>query len=198
MGWKPRHDGTKDASYRAGRHLETLDGIRGIAIAAVLLYHVVTLGYPVIGSPTAAFPIEKAVLGVAEYGWLGVDLFFALSGFLITGILTDTREYPRYFRTFFARRALRIFPLYYVSLFLLLIVGPQLYAPLKQRLIETPNADFWAWTYLINVRMAFAGVTPFPQCSITSGRSQWRNSSTSSGPCSCLFRRTNEWYMSAF
>jgi peptidoglycan/LPS O-acetylase OafA/YrhL len=110
----------------------------------------------------AALPIEKAVLGLAEYGWLGVDLFFALSGFLITGILLDSRERPRYFRTFIARRALRIFPLYYTSLFLLLVVGPHLYAPLKQRLMETPGADVWAWTYLLNVRMTLAGGNAVP------------------------------------
>lgn len=73
-----------------------LDGLRGLAIAAVFCFH---------------YRIEPH--SPAEWGWVGVDLFFALSGFLITGILFDSLWERHYFRNFYIRRALRIFPLYW-------------------------------------------------------------------------------------
>ena len=87
-----------------------LDGIRAIAIWMVLLVHVIT-GFP---NPEGALNFLPWSVQVAiGHGWLGVDLFFMLSGFLITGILLDTRERPHYFRNFYARRFLRIMPLYF-------------------------------------------------------------------------------------
>lgn len=73
-----------------------LDGLRGVAVAAVFCFHYRLVPH----SP-------------GEWGWIGVDLFFAISGFLITGILFDSLGEQRYFRNFYIRRLLRIFPLYW-------------------------------------------------------------------------------------
>jgi peptidoglycan/LPS O-acetylase OafA/YrhL len=80
--------------------IKELDGLRGIAVLAVVDSHYL----PWI--PAAA----------SGYGWLGVDLFFILSGFLITGILLDLRQEKRYFAVFYTRRALRILPPYFLGL----------------------------------------------------------------------------------
>jgi peptidoglycan/LPS O-acetylase OafA/YrhL len=80
--------------------IRELDGLRGIAVLAVLSEHYLAW-LPEAGS---------------RYGWLGVDLFFVLSGYLITGILLELREKEHYFGVFYARRALRIFPPYFLGL----------------------------------------------------------------------------------
>jgi len=95
------------------RNIRALDGIRGLAIIFVMLAHFDT----VIPDSTIAIRSTKAML---SFGWAGVDLFFALSGFLITGILLDTRKANNYFGAFYARRFLRIFPLYYSVLIVIL------------------------------------------------------------------------------
>ncbi|MEO7732614.1 MAG: acyltransferase family protein [Kofleriaceae bacterium] len=94
----------------SGGYVGELDGLRGIAILLVMVHRM----YPRTG--TTPWPIEA--------GWAGVDLFFVISGFLIAGILIDTREDPDYFRNFYARRVLRIFPLFYLFVGGMLLVFP--------------------------------------------------------------------------
>lgn len=104
----------------SSRHIASLDGYRGIAFLLVFLRHYTLTRH-------AHAPIFLAIMHVSAAGWAGVDLFFVLSGFLITGILLDTRSDPHYFRNFIMRRALRIFPLYYTVLFVMLALTPLLH-----------------------------------------------------------------------
>ena len=102
-----------------------LDGIRGLAILAVLISHAAAIIH--------AFPetdLAHKVGAAMMPGWGGVDLFFALSGFLITGILVRSKTLDRgrryYFSSFYARRVLRIFPIYYLFLVVSLLACTQI------------------------------------------------------------------------
>ena len=108
---------------------------------------------------TANVFVDSAFRGVAATGWAGVDLFFVLSGFLITGILLDTKGAPRFFRTFYARRFLRIFPLYYGFLAIAFWVAPLLDPSLG---VVPLSAQGWYWAYLSNVQLALAGAWQKP------------------------------------
>jgi len=94
-----------------------LDTIRGIAILSVLLFH----GFgDSLFIPTARPLWQRGIMLVAGQGWAGVNLFFVLSGFLITGILLDSAGRPDYYSRFYMRRALRILPAYYLMLAIVL------------------------------------------------------------------------------
>jgi peptidoglycan/LPS O-acetylase OafA/YrhL len=112
------------------QHVRALDGLRGLAILLVLMRHV--------GEDAPAQRVGGVLHAALQSGWLGVDVFFVLSGFLITGILLDSRG-PGYFRNFYTRRALRIFPAYYMFLAI------------------SPVGAWWYWTYLSNVMIARHG-----------------------------------------
>lgn len=99
------------------KHLPALDGVRGMAILLVLVSHLMLF------NDRTGSRLGDSLSALRGLGWVGVDLFFVLSGFLITGILYDTLNDPHYFRSFYMRRFLRIFPLYYGFLFFLLALG---------------------------------------------------------------------------
>ena len=133
--------------------IPALDGLRGIAIILVMLHHFTYY------RPTSG--IDGLIGDVLFFGWAGVDLFFVLSGFLITGILLDTRDSGRYFTTFYARRTLRIFPLYYLVLFLALVVLPMfpaVDAVLMGHDVAVELPPQWPyWSYLTNFSIADRG-----------------------------------------
>lgn len=110
-----------NGGHSLDRHIPVLDGLRGLAILAVIVCHVNF----VYRSPSDPGDLSELFANWFGWGWAGVDLFFVLSGFLITGILYDAKGCDGYFRNFYARRTLRIMPLYFGFL-LFLIVGSRL------------------------------------------------------------------------
>lgn len=139
--------------WQPGRHISQLDGVRGLAILSVTLYRFSK------EIPTDNW-LGKSLHTFFALGDRGVDLFFVLSGFLITGILLDARGTKHHFRNFIARRSLRIFPLYFVSLFLFLVAVR--WVPAYRDLFLLADANqFYLWTYLTNVKMSVEGAWCF-------------------------------------
>jgi peptidoglycan/LPS O-acetylase OafA/YrhL len=114
----PAHkEASQDVDNLGGfSHLPALDGVRGSAVLLVLMSHILSWN----GHSGRWF--FDVLAEIRSLSWVGVNLFFALSGFLITGILVNTLSVGNFFKIFYARRALRIFPLYYGFLLLLLLL----------------------------------------------------------------------------
>jgi peptidoglycan/LPS O-acetylase OafA/YrhL len=112
-------------------YIPELQGLRGLAVLSVVVYHC----HP---------RLEGTWLYRASlWGWAGVNLFFVLSGFLITSILLESRGKPRYFRNFYARRALRIWPVYVLILIVCYLNAPWFIGPTVLQAIRT--APWWAY-----------------------------------------------------
>src|SRR5690349_3754490 len=89
------------------RAMPELDGLRGVAVLMVVFYHGFFWSN---GGGASTSGVMHLFIRLTQLGWLGVDLFFVLSGFLITGILIESRARPDYYRRFYRRRTLRILP----------------------------------------------------------------------------------------
>jgi peptidoglycan/LPS O-acetylase OafA/YrhL len=132
-------------------HIRELDGLRGIAILLVIVHHY----WPDQG-PRAAWQT------LPHLGWIGVDLFFVISGLLIAGILLDTKNAAGFFSSFYARRALRIFPLYYLLLLVVFTVIPALqHGPwATSEFVRQSGSPLWYAFYQGNLREAIVGHEP--------------------------------------
>ncbi len=120
-------------------YIPELQGLRGVAVLAVVLYHC----HP---------RLEGTWIHYASlWGWAGVNLFFVLSGFLITSILLEQRGKPHYFRNFYGRRALRIWPVYVLVLALVYANAPWFVGPTVWHAIQ---AAPW-WAYLLFLQNLF-------------------------------------------
>ena len=134
---------SSNTAFPVPAYIPQFDGLRGVSILAVFVAHSEFLR----ALPHAHF---------LEYGRVGVDLFFLLSGFLITGILVDTRSAPHYFRNFYARRALRIWPLYYIILTLIFYVTAQ-----PENSIGQQAGHVWPFFYLYLQNLRFHLPIPY-------------------------------------
>jgi peptidoglycan/LPS O-acetylase OafA/YrhL len=144
-------DATPTAAPKLPAHIPALDGLRGFAICLVLMHHFTWEPQPGVefeGLPGALFQ------AIAYWGLVSVDLFFVLSGFLITGILLDEKASKHYFRNFYMRRVLRIVPLYYAVLLVLFVIIPR-FTPLfwgpRPSHVDSP---WWLWLYGTNILSA--------------------------------------------
>ena len=131
------------------QYIPALDGLRGVAVSLVVFYHCHTkLG-------------DGLLSRFAEYGWAGVNLFFVLSGFLITGIIVEGRNDAHFFRNFYARRALRIWPVYVLLLLLNYIMVPCLLEHNPQHAWRITSTAPWLY-YVLFVQNLFALALPGP------------------------------------
>jgi peptidoglycan/LPS O-acetylase OafA/YrhL len=103
------------ASELLSAHMDGIDVLRGAAVLAVVVFHGMAYQAPAVEWGSA---IANGLYGLTAWGWLGVNLFFVISGFLITGILDDTVWRKNFYQRFYIRRALRILPAYVAVLLL--------------------------------------------------------------------------------
>ena len=125
-------------------HIPALDGIRGLGMLVVMICHFCTF-------PPSSALVPGFIQDVLNLGWPSMESFFALSGFLITGILLDTKGAENFFSYFYIRRALRILPLYYGTLFVLFVISPPLGRwGLPHLEKSSTSLQTWYWFYVAN------------------------------------------------
>ena len=143
----PRATGHAATQPPALSYIPELDGLRAIAVILVLINHYV---------PTSIASMWR----LKAVGWVGVDLFFVLSGFLITRILIETRTRETYYRDFYVRRTLRIFPLYYCVLVVIFSAMLLWHHGAAYRELAHWGNPLWSWLYLENVQIVMLDKAP--------------------------------------
>jgi len=140
----------------ADPRIPALDTLRGLAVLLVMWGHTTVM--------KPACEVDRVYKLITQSGWIGVDLFFVLSGFLITGILLDTRGKRGWLWSFFARRALRILPLAFAVILLVCVVVPNLPRATAQPwstlqgICDSPARNQgWLWSFLANIKIAIGG-----------------------------------------
>jgi peptidoglycan/LPS O-acetylase OafA/YrhL len=146
MRRNPDPGAATDRSIAARAHIPALDGLRGLAILLVIPHNADIFS----NSAPWLWPMAQ----LAHAGWIGVQLFFVLSGFLITRNLLDTRHDENYFKVFYGRRVLRIFPLYFLTLFVGLVLLPRL-VHFGPEALAGHHDQIWLWTFLSNWAQSF-------------------------------------------
>jgi peptidoglycan/LPS O-acetylase OafA/YrhL len=117
--------------------IDLLDGFRGLAILLVMGYH---------------------YFAFFSFGWVGVDMFFILSGFLISGKLIESVGAKRYFFSFYLKRILRVVPLYYMVLVLFFFFLPKLFPDfVSESFNKILEHQAVYWTFTVNIQDAFNG-----------------------------------------
>ncbi|MGH9595343.1 MAG: acyltransferase family protein [Edaphobacter sp.] len=120
------------------KHMPELDILRGCAVLAVFFYHGLYWTGATSSNHLAHLFIKSTVVG-----WLGVNLFFVLSGFLITGVLMDAKGRTSFYRNFYLRRALRILPAYLALIAILILVGWLQFRSAMVALLFIANYDYF-------------------------------------------------------
>jgi peptidoglycan/LPS O-acetylase OafA/YrhL len=142
--------------------IKQLDGLRGLAVLFVVAFHYINNQISIgLADQQSATTFQKILLKTTYFGWVGVDLFFVLSGFLIGSILLRNKKSINLFKTFYIRRFVRIIPIYY----LLLVV----FFTCKQA-IATPNVFMfdhgfsltYYFLFIQNFAMGFNNTFGFP------------------------------------
>ena len=130
------------------KRIPELDGLRGIAVLMIIIFHYVNNQLVNSHSLTG-----RIIYGITSFGWVGVDLFFVLSGFLIGTILMNNKGAENYFSTFYIRRIVRIIPNYYLLLVLFILIG--LIPLFSSDDFLAGNNTIPMWTYFLMVHNIF-------------------------------------------
>ena len=160
------HGPSLPASTASPQRILEFDGLRGLAVLMVLIFHYGN------NPPYGIGVLSKIFLRLLDWGEPGVDLFFVLSGCLITNILLDTKRSEHYFYFFYMRRALRILPLYYVAVMVFFWAYlPLEHAAVVKGVLPSPRGSWdatpsweqiWYWLHLSNWRTGFGHLKTSP------------------------------------